>query len=49
MREDVSTIEVLQNNAKAFGGVVGAEYAYLEKRPEIDANDYFHDKKTLNL
>ena len=36
IREDVSTIEVLRNNAKAFGGVIGAEHAYLEKRPEID-------------
>lgn len=28
--EDVSTIDMLRNNAKTIGGIVGAEYQYFE-------------------
>ena len=29
IREEVSTIDMLRNNAKAMGGVLGAEQVYL--------------------
>jgi len=50
MREDVSTIEMLRSNAKAFGGgMIGAEYGYWEEKKEEEENEYFFDKPTLNL
>lgn len=49
MGNECSTIEILQNNAKAFGGVIGAEQAYLEARPETFENEFFLDLQTLNL
>ena len=49
MREDVSTIEMLKNNAKAFGGLVGAEHGYWDKKKEEEENEFFFEKQTLKL
>ena len=48
-REDVSTIEILRNNAKAFGGMVGAEHGYWEAKSEEEDNSFFFKRPTLNL
>ena len=48
-REDVSSIEILKNNAKAFGGMVGAEHGYWETRKEEQDNSFFQEKPKLNL
>jgi hypothetical protein len=45
MREDVSSLEMLRNNAKSIGGVLGAEYDFFdEKKYE---QEYFHEKNLL--
>ena len=49
MREDVSTIEVLQHNAKAFGGVIGAEEDFAKGRIEFEENEFFQELPSLQL
>lgn len=45
MREDVSSLKMLRNNAKVIGGVLGAEYDFFdEKKYE---QEYFLDKNLL--
>ena len=48
MAEDVSTLDVLRNNAKAFGGTVGIKQAYIENHTELAENDFFHKGKALD-
>ena len=49
MREDVSAIEVLQHNAKAFGGVIGAEEDFATGRVEFEENEFFQEVPSLQL
>ena len=48
MREDISTIEFLKNNAKCFGEVIGTEETYLRQEDNYDdVNDFFEEQSTL--
>ena len=49
MRDDLTTITTLRNNAKAFGGVIGAEEAFFSARPDLEDHDFFCNRKALNL
>jgi hypothetical protein len=45
MREDVSSLELLRNNAKTIGGIVGAEYDFFDQK--MYEGEYFIDKNLL--
>lgn len=51
--DDTSTIETLRNHAKTLGGIVGAEYKFLEdKRPleeKLEEEKLFHDQNYMKL
>ena len=52
MRQDVSAMDVLLNNAKAIGGVLGAEHAYMQKRKtgkEKLEEEYFLTQRQMEL
>ena len=54
VRTEISTIEVLRNNAKTIGGVLGAEQAFIdrvtgEQKRLPKAVELFYDRKTLDL
>ena len=49
MREDVSSLEMLKNNAKTIGGVLGAEEAFMEGKKGELGNEMFVDKQKLEL
>lgn len=36
LREEKTSVELLKNHAKTFGGVIGAEAAYLTGKVEFD-------------
>ena len=48
IKDDVSSINAIKNNAAQFGGVIGAETEYLEKHDE-DGTWMFHDLKNIDL
>ena len=51
MHEDANTLELLKNNSKTIGGVLGAEYALherMEKRKDVP-EEFFFDKKEMDL
>ena len=45
MREDVSSIEMLRNNAQTIGGVLGAEYDFFDNKKY--EQEYFLEKSLL--
>ena len=44
MREDVSSLDMLRNNAKIIGGVLGAEEAFMDGKSEDLGQEMFVDK-----
>ena len=46
--KDASSIEVLRDNAKTIGGVLGAEDSFLENHKE-DHEAFFVDRSILNV
>ena len=46
--KDASSIEVLKDNAKTIGGVLGAEDAFLEQHKE-DHEEFFVDRTILDV
>jgi hypothetical protein len=54
VRTEISTIDVLRNNAKTIGGVLGAEQAFIDRvtgemKRLPKAVELFYDRKTLDL
>lgn len=53
MRTDMPTIEVLKDNAKTIGGVLGAGEIFIAKKKKEkvipDQGEFFLDRKTLDL
>jgi hypothetical protein len=47
MREDVSSLNMLRNNAKIIGGVLGAEHEFFEKRDY--QGEYYLEKNQLEF
>ena len=45
---DANSVEMLKNNAKTIGGIMGAENAYLEMH-QRDDEAFFLDKSTLDI
>ena len=45
MREDVSSLEMLRNNAKTIGGVLGAEIDFFDTKKY--EQEYFLEKNLL--
>ena len=46
MTQDSSAIDVLMNNAKTIGGVIGATEGFFDKKNK-DHDDFFLEKQTL--
>jgi hypothetical protein len=46
MTDDVNTLDILKNNAKTIGGVIGAEMEFFDKEPK---ETYFISKTELDL
>ena len=52
MNKDASTIDMLKNNSKTIGGVIGMEHALHEKmnaRNEMPSDELFHEGKDLRF
>ena len=49
MGKDISSIEMLQNNAKTIGSVLGAEENFFAKKGQDMLTENFYDKKTLEI
>ena len=45
MREDVSSLQMLRNNAKIIGGVLGAEHEFFENKDY--QGEYYLEKNLL--
>lgn len=45
MREDISSLDMLRNNAKTIGGILGAEHDFFEGKKYQD--EYFLEKNLL--
>lgn len=48
MVEDVSSLDMIRNNAKTIGGIVGAEQAWLEKNKDDDGS-FFMDRSIMDI
>ena len=46
MTDEVSTLDILRNNSKTIGGVIGAEMEFFKKDPK---ETYFLSKADLDL
>lgn len=52
MNQGTTSLDVIRNNAATFGNVLGAEYIFWEResrRKVVDDEDFFYDKKQINL
>ena len=48
MVEDVSSLDMIRNNAKTIGGIVGAEQAWLDKNMDDDGS-FFMDRSIMDI
>ena len=48
MREDTSSLDMIRNNAKTIGGIVGAEQAWLDEHKDEDES-FFMDRSIMDL
>ena len=51
MHKDATTVDMLKNNAKTMGGVIGMEEAFFERNQEDipDAAEFFHEASDLDV
>ena len=50
MVQGASTVDLLKNNAKTIGGVIGMEQAFFEQGDDIpDADEFFKGAKDLDV